>query len=351
MSYFRDNVERMAAYVPGEQPAVGAEVIKLNTNENPYPPSPAAMAVLREFQGERLRLYPRPMADAFRAAAAKLHGVPGDWVLTGNGSDDLLTMIAYSCFERGRSVAYPVPTFTYYRTLADIQQAEAREVPFDDDFNLPIDGLSAAAAEVTFVASPNSPSGTGYSAEELDDLAGRLDGLLVIDEAYADFAEADAIGLAGSRENVIVLRTLSKGYSLAGLRAGYAVARPELLGGLGKVKGIYNVGAAGSLVAAAALADQSYKIACADKVKASRARLAATLAKLGWRVWPSQANFLLARPPAGDAGRIHGGLKARGILVRYFKQPDLQDKLRITVGTDRQNDELGKALTDLTGQP
>ena len=348
MSYFRPNVEAMAGYVPGEQPEPGSEVIKLNTNENPYPPSPRALAVLRDFDAERLRLYPHPTARVFRETAASVLGVPVEWVLPGNGSDDLLTMLFRACAGPGRRVAYPVPTYTLYRTLAQIQDAEFVEVPFDEDFRLPADDLAAADAAVTFVANPNAPSGTGFATDALDDLASRVSGLLAIDEAYVDFAESNALELARSRENVVVLRSLSKGYSLAGLRLGLGVARPEILDGLIKVKDSYNVDAVACAVGAAAFEDQAYHRQCVEKVKASRAKLAAGLEAMGFRVWPSQANFLLCRPPDGRAGEIYEALKQQRILIRYFQQPPLEDKLRISVGTDEQHavvlEQIGRLL-------
>jgi len=347
MSYFRGTIDRMAPYVPGEQPPAGAKVIKLNTNENPYPPSPRALAALRELDGELLRRYPHPYAEAARRAIAQALDVPADRVLVGNGSDDLLTMIFRSVAEPGRRVVFPTPTYVLYRTLAEIQDAEVVAVPFDEDYNLPVDDLAAARGAVTLVANPNSPSGTCADNEQLAALAGRLEGLLVIDEAYVDFARNNSLALVEKFANVLVLRTLSKGYSLAGLRLGFAVARGEIIRGLSKVKDSYNVSAAACAVAAEAVADQAHKDANARKVIASREKLAAQLAELGFRVWPSQSNFLLARPPGGDAERIYGALKARGILVRYFKRPRLDDKLRITVGADDQNAALIAALKAL----
>jgi histidinol-phosphate aminotransferase len=349
MSYFRDNIEAMTGYTPGEQPGPSDKVIKINTNENPYPPSPAAMGVLRELDGERLRRYPQPVADTFRQAVAGVLGLPDDWVLAGNGSDDLLTMIFRACTEPERAAAYPMPTYTLYRTLAQIQQAPAIEVPFDEDFHLPVAELVAAKAPVTLVANPNAPSGTGFATAELDDLAGRVAGLLVIDEAYVDFADQNAMELARRRENVIVLRTLSKGYSMAGLRLGFAVARPAILQQLMKVKDSYNVDAVACAVGAAAFVDQAYHDECVAKVRASRGRLAANLAAMGFRVWPSQANFLLARPPDGQAQRLYECLKRRGILIRYFQQPTLTDKARISIGTDEQQATLVRAIGEILG--
>jgi len=348
MSYFRDNIKALEAYVPGEQPSPGTKVVKLNTNENPYPPSPAAMAVLRDFDADLLRRYPHPYARKVREAAARLYGVEPAYVLVGNGSDDLLTMVMRSAAEPGRKVAYPTPTYVLYRTLAQIQDAEVVEAPFDDDYSLPVDELIEAGAAVTLVASPNSPSGTLAARDDLERLAGRLPGLLLVDEAYVDFADRDAMELARTMPNVIVLRTLSKGYSLAGLRLGFAVANPGLIEGLAKVKDSYNVSASACAVGAAAIDDQDWKNANAEKVKASRARLAADLKEAGFKVWPSQSNFLLARPVDGGAAAIYEALKARGILVRYFNQPRLDDKLRITVGTDDDNAGLVAAIKELS---
>ena len=343
MTYFRRNIEKMAGYVPGEQPKPGQKVIKLNTNENPYPPSPAAVEAMRSLDPERLRRYPDPAATAFRQSVSDALGVAVDSVIAGNGSDEVLTMILRTFVGPGDVVAYPVPTYVLYRTLTEIQEGCALEIPFNEDYDLPVDSLVAAQAAVTFIASPNSPSGTRYDVEQLDALAAAVKGVLVIDEAYTDFAEADALGLASSRPNVIVLRTLSKGYSLAGLRLGFGVADPSLLSGMLKVQDSYNVSAPACAIGAAAIADQSHKIANAEKVKASRARLAAELAELGYTIWPSESNFLLVRP-VGEARFIYDTLKSRGILVRYFDQPALDDKLRITVGTDEENAALVAAL-------
>ena len=344
MTYFSDNIEAMSPYVPGEQPRAADRIIKLNTNENPYPPSPAVLEALRAMDGDPFRRYPDPMARAFCQAAAEVLDVPVEWILPGSGSDDLIMMIARAALGGGRAAVYPVPTFEFYATQATIEAARRVEVPFDDEFNLPVEALAAAGGAVTFVANPNSPSGTAAPIDRLRRLAASLAGLLVIDEAYVDFAEASALALAAEFDNVVVLRTLSKGYSLAGLRLGFAVAQPALLEGLAKTKAIYNVGAAICAAGAAAMRDQAHKCANAERVKASRRRLTAELTELGFRIWPSQANFLLARPADGLAGELYRGLKDRGILVRYFDKPGLTDKLRITVGSDEQNAALIEAL-------
>lgn len=346
-SYFRPSIDAMAGYVPGEQPKPGTPIIKLNTNENPYPPSPAAIAVLRNLDIEWLRRYPDPYANDFRQAVSEVLQLPADWILVGNGSDDLLNILVRACAELGRPVVYPMPTYVLYRTLAQMQPAETVEIPYGADYRLPIEQLVAANGAITFIASPNSPSGHTVPISDLRQLANRLSGVLVVDEAYVDFAEETALPLVQECPNVMVLRTLSKGYSLAGLRLGFGIGNPALLSGLFKVKDSYNIDAIACLVGAAAMRDQTYKNACAEKVKASRARLAVDLKQLGFHVWDSQTNFFLTQPPQGNAESIYRALKQRGILVRYFQQPGLDDKLRITVGTEAQNQQLIEALVHL----
>lgn len=348
MSYFRPAIDAMTGYVPGEQPKPGTQIIKLNTNENPYPPSPKVMEVLRHLDSEWLRRYPDPFARQFCDAVSEALEVPSDWVIVGNGSDDLLNVLLRACAEgRDRKVVYPMPTYVLYRTLSAIQPAEVVEVPYSEDFKLPIDDLIAANGAVTFIASPNSPSGHSVPLDDLRKLASYISGVLVIDEAYVDFAEYSALPLVNEFENVIVLRTLSKGYSLAGLRMGFGIAHPQLLTGLFKVKDSYNIDAIATLVGTAAMRDQEYKNACADKVKVSRAKLAVSLKQLGFTVRNSQSNFLLATPEKSQAEHLYLALKAQGVLVRYFNQPRLNDKLRITVGNDQQNQKLIEALTSL----
>ncbi len=348
MSYFRPAIDAMTGYVPGEQPKPGTKIIKLNTNENPYPPSPQAMEVLRHMDAEWLRRYPDPFAKEFCQAVSQALGVSADWVIVGNGSDDVLNVLVRACAEgHDRKVVYPMPTYVLYRTLSAMQPAEVVEIPYPPDFKLPIDELVAANGAITFIASPNSPSGHSVPLDDLRKLAQRVSGIVAIDEAYVDFAEVSALPLVQEFDNVIVLRTLSKGYSLAGLRMGFGVANPGLLSGLFKVKDSYNIDAIATAVGTAAMRDQAYKNACAEKVKASRAKLTADLKNLGFTVLDSQGNFVLATPAGGNAEEIYLALKERGILVRYFNQPGLADKLRITVGTEEQNQILIEALVSL----
>ncbi len=347
MSLFRPAVDRLAAYVPGEQPPGDVDIVKLNTNENPYPPSPRAMAALGAVGAEALRRYPHPSADAFRQGAAEVLGVDPEWLLAGNGSDDLLTMLFRAVTGPGRAVAYPAPTYVLYRTLAAIQDVPVREVSFDEDYALPVDALADAGAALTIVANPNSPSGTAAGVEQLSELVDRTPGVVAVDEAYVAFAEASALDLVRRCDRVILLRTLSKSHGLAGLRLGFGIAHPRLLAGLAKVKDSYNVDAVAAVVGAAAIRDVSYTRETVERIRATRTRLSRALAGCGFRVWPSQANFVLVRPADGNARRLYEGLRERGVLVRYFAEPGLSDKLRITVGTDEQTTRLMSALTDL----
>ncbi|MEO0539457.1 MAG: histidinol-phosphate transaminase [Cyanobacteria bacterium P01_A01_bin.105] len=347
MSYFRPAVDAMTGYTPGEQPKPDTPFIKLNTNENPYPPSPQAVEVLRSLDPEWLRRYPNAYAQDFRQAVSEVLAVPADWVMVGNGSDELLSVIIRACAEgRDRTLVYPTPTYSLYRVLAAIQPATVVEVPYGADLGLPIKSLVAAHGAVTFIASPNSPTGHQVPLSDLRTLAQQTAGVLVIDEAYVDFADATALPLVQEFKNVIVLRTMSKGYGLAGLRLGFAVANPALLSGLFKVKDSYNVDAIATLVGTAAMYDQAYKNACAAKVKHTRQQLQTALIALNFAVRPSQGNFVLATPPNAIPSAIDlcQQLKAQHILVRHFNLPGLDDKLRITVGTDEQQQQLLEAI-------
>lgn len=357
MSRFRKCVESMQAYVPGEQPAAGAKVIKLNTNENPYPPSPEVVAaVQRELAatGASLRLYSDPWAKALREEAARCYGVAIEQVLHGNGSDELLALLVRSLVEPGEIIAYPYPTYVLYETLAQSQGARIETVDFEANYKLPA-GLSQLGAKLVFVANPNAPSGTPHSVDDLRALARALgEGVLVIDEAYADFAASNALELVKTEPNVVVLRTFSKSYSLAGMRLGLMFGSRELIEGVSKIKDSYNLDRLAIAAGAAALRDQAWMKSNVEKIRVTRARLVSALTQLGYQVLPSQTNFVFARLPGASgrtgAERAAGAyqfLKDRGILVRYFKLRLLDDGLRITVGTDEEIDALLQALREL----
>ena len=343
--YFLEHIARFDGYTPGEQ-INAAGVIKLNTNENPYPPSPAVARALAAVNPDMLRKYPQPLADDFRRAAAEVLGLHEDMILPGNGSDELLRMIAMSFIGPGQSAAACYPTYSLYEVLVEVQNASMHWIDWPEDYSLPIDALADARAPLTFLANPNAPTGTLVEPAAVSELASRLAGagVLVVDEAYADFAGATCLDLVSRHENLIVLRTFSKGYSLAGLRFGYAVACRELIAGLRKVKDSYNCDALSIALAAAAIRDRDYVAAVCAKVIAERERLTAELARRRWDVLPSRANFLLARPPDGHARSRYERLKQQNILVRYFDSRRLADRLRISVGTPAEDDALLAAL-------
>jgi len=340
---FRRNIARMEGYVPGEQPR-GRDFIKLNTNENPYPPSPRVReAILREL-GEPLRLYPDPGATALRRQAALTYGFDLPNVIAGNGSDDLLAMIARAFVGEGDPLACPVPTYTLYDTLVRIQGGKLAGVPYPEDYSLPR-GLAGKKARVTIVANPNSPSGTAVPLRALAELADAVPGVLVVDEAYADFADETALALARERKNVIVLRTLSKSFSLAGMRIGLGFAHPRIIEGLEKVRDSYNLNRLSIAAGTAALADIAWMERNAAAIRRTREALAAALPAAGFTPFPSRSNFILARRARGESARpAYEELKRRKILVRYFDTPRLADSLRITVGTDEEVAALLGAL-------
>ena len=332
--------------MPGEQPGAGRRVIKLNTNENPYPPSPRVLEALARALDESVRLYPDPEATALRTRAAALYGVPVDHVLAGNGSDEVIALLLRATIDPGDRVAFPAPTYSLYDTMVAVQGGEIVRVPWPSDFSLPSE-LARTGAKVTFLCNPNSPSGTFVPVAEIEALAREMRGLLVVDEAYVDFAHDHALRLVGRLPNVVVFRTLSKSFSLAGLRVGFVIARPELLVGLRTVKDSYNLNRLSQVAAEAALSDLPTMEANVSRIRATRATLTAGLVKLGYAVLPSEANFVLARRAGVDQAAVTRALAARDILVRHFATPELADALRITVGTDEEIAALLDALARL----
>ncbi len=347
MSFFRPQIDAMAGYAPGEQPQQ-AEFIKLNTNENPYPCSPAVAEAVAEAIRSGLQRYPDPMAGAFRRRAAELLGVEPDWILCGNGSDDILTMVTRAFVGSGQRLRLPYPSYVLYKTLAEIQGADSEEVHFQPDWTLPEAFASAAGdPRVVFLPNPNSPSGTVVLPERVLELAERLPCPLLVDEAYADFADVDCVDLVARSEKVLVSRTLSKSYALAGLRFGYVVAQPQVIAGLAKVKDSYNCDALSIAAATAAIGDQAWLDENRARILAARARLTEGLRRLGFESVESHANFTWNTHSEQPAKSLYERLKAENILVRYMDYPGWGDGLRITVGTDAEIDVLLERLTSM----
>jgi histidinol-phosphate aminotransferase len=345
--YFRPSIARMQGYVPGEQPRERG-FIKLNSNENSYPPSPLVLERLRAACNADLRLYPDPRALAVRRKLAERFGVSPEQTIVGNGSDELLGIVMRCFVDPGQKIAYPTPTYSYYQQLIEMQDGRTAAVEFPDDFSLP-DALAAAGAQVTLVVNPNAPSGTLIPIARLEELAAEVRGILVVDEAYVDFADGGCIRLIDTHPNTIVVRTMSKSFSLAGMRIGFGFAAAELIAGMEKVKDHYNVNRLSLVAAEAALDDIETMRAQAARICRNRDALTARLRELGFFVWDSAANFVLARRATPPAAELYAELKKRRLLVRYFDQPRLKDCLRITVGTEAETALLVDQLRDILG--
>jgi len=366
-SHIRPLVRELHAYVPGEQPKIKG-LIKLNTNENPYPPSPRVLRAVRKAVDERMRLYPNPTAERLREKLARLHRCKPDNIIVGNGSDELLAM-AVRCFVEpvaadvnrrtaraftsAATVQFFTPSYSLYPILADIQGAAQNAVPLKLDFSLPSvtelkrDKTWNFDAALTFITTPNAPSGRGYPTRELESLCKVQRGVVVLDEAYVGFANENAMKLALKYPHVIVARTFSKAYSLCFQRVGYFMGHPELIAALHKIRDSYNVNGLGQIAAEATLDDLAYYRAKFKKIIGTRTWVSRELTKLGFRVLPSQTNFILARPPLFTAKDWLQKLRDRKILVRWFSAPQVRDYLRITIGTRRESTALVEAIQEI----
>jgi histidinol-phosphate aminotransferase len=348
LSFFLKNIEKMSGYIPGEQPKDGV-YIKLNTNENPYPPSAKVLDAIKEAVNSTLRLYPDPVATQARKKIAEVLGTRPERVLAGNGSDDLLTIIIRSFAGLGDKVVFPYPSYMLYQTLAELQNGTPCAVDFNEDYSLP-DNFIVKDAKVTFIANPNSPSGTMIPPDKISKIASKINGVLVVDEAYADFADDNCLRLTEKHNNVLVLRTLSKSYSLAGIRLGFCIANESLIQGMMKVKDSYNVDRLSMIAVVSSLEDQQNMRSNVEKIRKTRQYLTESLQNMRFFVYPSSANFVLARCKAGiSAHDVYQTLKSRKILVRYFNLRRLDDCLRITIGTREEIDALLKNLQELVG--
>jgi histidinol-phosphate aminotransferase len=340
----RPEIAAMHGYTPGEQPQ-GGSFIKLNTNENPYPCSPKVGEAIAAAVARGLQKYPDPLATAFREAAAEVYGVPPDWILCGNGSDDILTIVTRAFVGQGQKLRLPYPSYILYKTLAQLQGAQAEEVRFVGDWSLP-PAFSTADPDLklVFLPNPNSPTGTAVSRDAILDLADKLPCPVLVDEAYADFASFNAIDLVKQSDRIMVSRTLSKSYALAGLRFGYLIAQPHVIHELVKVKDSYNCDALSIAGATAAIRDQAWLRENTAKLLATRKRLSAGLTQLGFSVLPSEANFVWCVHPSKPAKPLYEQLKQSRILVRYMNYPGWTDGLRISVGANQEIEQLLQQL-------
>ncbi|HJD43725.1 MAG TPA: histidinol-phosphate transaminase [Candidatus Paenalcaligenes intestinipullorum] len=352
--FWSDQVRQLRPYVPGEQ-LNADQLIKLNTNENPYGPSPKALAAIRDAADERLRLYPSYDALALRQAIAELHQLSPEHVFVGNGSDEVLAHIFSGLFLRGgRPLLLPDISYSFYYTYCQYYQVPAEVVPLDEDFTLRVADYTQTReqppAGIIF-ANPNAPTSLLLELDQIQQiLRANPDTVVVVDEAYIDFGGKSASCLVAEHPNLVVVQTVSKSYALAGLRVGFALAQPELIQGLERIKDSFNSYPLDRLAlagATAAIQDQAYLHECIQKILESRIRLTEALSRLGFKVLPSSTNFVFATHPEHDAAQLQQALRAQNILIRHFSQPRIQDYLRITVGTPEQCDQLIQALTAL----
>ncbi len=343
MGYFRETIEKMEGYTPGFQPK-NPDAVKLNTNENPYPPSPKVLEAIRGIRDFQVRRYPDPMGGAFHQAASEVFDLPEDHVLCVNGGDELLNYAFRAFCDADRPAAWAEPTYSLYPVLARLQDCRAIQIDRNEDS---LEELARINAPLTIVCNPNAPTCDFTPVDKIAELASRLEGVLLVDEAYVDFAQDNCLRLVRDFANVIVLRSMSKGYSLAGMRAGLGFAQPTLIEGLVKVKDSYNIDAVTITAAAEALRDQAYHKDCVAKIIAERSRMIGELRKMEIAVPDSTTNFVLAQSIQMPAEKLFKLLAERDIYVRYFKLPGLEDKLRITIGTPEQNDQLLRAIKEI----
>lgn len=349
MNPLRPSIANMAGYVPGFQPPDIASWIKLNTNENPYPPSPKVKeAILAELGDDAalLRTYPSASSEKLREAAAALYGFDPSWIIMANGSDEVLNNLIRACAGEGEEIAYVHPSYSYYATLAEIQGAKVRTFGLTDDFRI-ADFPERYSGRLFFLTTPNSPLGFAFPLSYVEELATRCDGLLVVDEAYADFNDCNALDLVRRYPNVVITRTLSKSYALAGMRLGLAIARPEIIAALDKIRDHYNLDRLAQAACVAALQDQDYFKKQRNQVVATRKFFVTELQSLGYAVLESAGNFVFASPPDRNGRRVYDGLYARKILVRHFSDPLLAHGLRISIGTREEMEQTLGALREI----
>lgn len=345
----RASVRALDPYIPGEQPKL-PNIIKLNTNENAYPPTPTLRGVLQALNPDDLRLYPEPNCDALRTHIATALNIPTQNLFIANGSDEALRLCIDAFCENNGSVGFVQPSYSLYPVLADIRGIQQRPLdlwPSNPSATslAPLSAPPDYSASVFFLTNPNAPTGHLFDKESVRAFAASFPGIVVIDEAYADFSGTSCIDLALSLPNVLICRTLSKAYSLAGLRLGFLIGSTELLEALYAIKDSYNVDRIAQAVASAALDDQAWMHANVHKILATRTRLTDTLRARGWRVFDSATNFLWASPPAPQrATDVFQHLRSQAVIVRYWPGPQLGDFLRITIGTEAQTDRFLEAL-------
>lgn len=347
--YWSNKVKQLEPYVPGEQPKID-NLIKLNTNENPYSPSPEALGAMTGQAGEVLRLYPDPEAEHLRRAIADFYGLEPGGIFVGNGSDEVLAHCFQALLQQDKPILYPDISYSFYPVYCRLYGIEAVEVPLTADFEIRIDDYKRENGGIIF-ANPNAPTGRCLELAEIEELLrGNPDSVVVVDEAYVDFGGRSVVELIDKYDNVLAIQTLSKSRALAGLRVGFAIGHEHLIEALERVKNSFNsypLDRFAIFGGAAAMRDVDYFERTRKMIIASRERLTAELLQRGFEVLPSRANFVFARNKDIDAGELSGLLRRHNILVRHFDKPRINQFLRITVGTDQECDQLIKALDQI----
>ncbi|WP_139692940.1 histidinol-phosphate transaminase [Sporolactobacillus terrae] len=348
-SYWNQFAQKLDPYVPGEQPK-DKKYVKLNTNENPYPPSPKVLTAIKEAVNDQLRLYPDPNCDLLRQKIADHFELDADQVFVGNGSDEVLAFSFMTFFEAERPVAFADITYSFYKVYANLCSLNPKIIPLNADFTVPTDAFCTANGGVV-LPNPNAPTGRGLSIEAVKQiLDANQEQVVIIDEAYIDFGGTSVVPLINDYPNLLVVRTLSKYSSLAGIRVGFALGQSDLMNGLNTVKNSFNSYTIDRLALAAACAaieDDAYYRDQAQKIIATREKTAKRLEALGFSVIPSQSNFIFASHSEVNADIIFHALRDKGVLVRYFNQPRIDNFMRITMGTDEEMDKLVKALNEI----
>lgn len=342
-------VAKLHPYVAGEQPTI-ANLTKLNTNENPWGPSPRALEAIRHATNDDLRLYPDPSAKKLKETLAAYHGVSPSEIFVGNGSDEILAFVFAGLLKHSAPLFHPDITYSFYPTYSRLFEIETQTIPLDESFSIRVDDYGADCGGI-ILPNPNAPTGIGLPLSDIERLlAAHPDQVVAIDEAYIDFGGQTAIPLVKQHDNLVVIRTFSKSRSLAGMRVGYAVAQPTLIEALERLKDSFNSYPLDRLAQVAAIAsieDQDWFAAHRDKLIANRMWLSSQLVARGFEVLPSQANFVFARKPGWEGKALATALRDRAVLVRHFNQPRVSDFLRISVGTEKQCERLVSALDDI----
>ncbi|MGE5397167.1 MAG: histidinol-phosphate transaminase [Chitinophagales bacterium] len=347
--FCKKNVSLLEPYIPGYQPSAGEEVLKLNSNENPYPPSQRVLEALKDHVSNSLRLYPNSRSIELRQKVADIYGVDQQQVFCANGSDEVISLIFRTFADENDYVLFSSPTYTFYKTAAEIHGIQHTFIESDDQFRINLGDFLVVPSKITFLANPNAHTGVLLPLKEIEEFIRKYPGLLVVDETYIDFADSNqsVYPLVAKYNNLLVLRTFSKAFSLCGIRVGYAFGPPEIIEALDITKDSYNIAYLNQIAAYYALDDYQYMLNNAVRIKEDREWFKNELKKKGFNVLPSEGNFVLGCHAEFKAEKITESLKNQGILIRHINEPRLKEYIRISIGTHSQLERVLEALNDI----